>query len=896
MTTIERGLINKFNRGIVDPDVDVREDVEKIANSSEVMTNFLPERLGPMVYRSGSGYIVDTRLGADTLLIPFVRSLEEAVLLELTNSSIRVSDSDSILSGSTVTSTLTNMDFTTGTGWLNDDDLRCVSTSNTGELAQTGIRGQGEARVYQLLGSTQIGQPHVLEIAVTQGPVRLRMGYSSVSSNEIFDGFLGTGHHFIRFTPTSVGLAFTFSNDLYITTKIDYVSFLQSGDMILDMTKLARGNFDGNANFRNLRWDQSADVMFFASKGYFPFKVVSHGIGSWGIERYEHFYGPYEPLSDETIGLSYVFVQGDHTPQLTTDKPYFNSAFDYDGMLLKYVTRGQYGFKEGTVVDAVTEPVFLFGTARQLNVYVNATTGSGWSVQLQKSFNKINWETVSGETYNGINTNFTYNDGLTNVEVYYRLRVADAGTGVTDLDLQLTHDYGSVEVNLRLLQEIDANNAEFYSYDGKEIFRDTRDWYIGSWGGANPVPTALGFHEGRLFFVGNNKIWGSESDNYYSFDRDIEGASAAIQKTIGFGSVEDIHWLISGTRLIAGVTNGELSIRSDSLGQVMTDLNTNIKLGSNYGAAPIPPIAIDDEVLFVQRSKNKIISLTYSLQSEVHQGVDLNVLTPALLDAKVVRMDMVRNPETRVYVVMEDGTMFVLLYDRAEDIRSWSKIEAADGGLFKDVCVLPGVDEDRVYVVVERNGSTVIEKFASLKDAIGGSLSKHYDSYVEYTSPGTTLTGLGHLNGDQVMVWVDGVEEGPYTVSGGQVTGVTAGINVVAGLPYSAQYKSGRLTEHSDQTSVLERKRPINLGLIMKNYVVGSVLVGPESPATGNMPAIEDGKAAVSGDYKFYPFEFDSDMEVDPRIHIAATGPCKIKAITYDMKNSDKKTKKVGGN
>lgn len=51
----------------------------------------------------------------------------------------------------------------------------------------------------------------------------------------------------------------------------------------------------------------------------------------------------------------------------------------------------------------------------------------------------------------------------------------------------------------------------------------------------------------------------------------------------------------------------------------------------------------------------------------------------------------------------------------------------------------------------------------------------------------STVTGLGHMNGTSVYALVDGLVQGPFTVSGGAITLTTPGSQIVVGYRYQAQ-------------------------------------------------------------------------------------------------------------
>ena len=244
---------------------------------------------------------------------------------------------------------------------------------------------------------------------------------------------------------------------------------------------------------------------------------------------------------------------------------------------------------------------------------------------------------------------------------------------------------------------------------------------------------------------------------------------------------------------------------------------------------------------------------------------------------------MSRQPETRIFCVLTDGTVRVLMLDLAEDVQAWSRITTT--GTIEDVVILPGVEEDRVYFSVNRDDGRYLEKLALQSEAQGASMSKHFDSFVTYSSPGTdTLTGLDHVEGETVRAWADGDDVGSFTVSSGSITVPSSSYtDVCVGLPYNADMRSNRLSDYIDQDPFVDYKRIVGLGFIMQNAHRGLLQYGSDENNLQSMPLIERGSDdAITGIDTVYdelPVEFDGVYETDPRVFLRATGPATILAL-----------------
>jgi hypothetical protein len=197
----------------------------------------------------------------------------------------------------------------------------------------------------------------------------------------------------------------------------------------------------------------------------------------------------------------------------------------------------------------------------------------------------------------------------------------------------------------------------------------------------------------------------------------------------------------------------------------------------------------------------------------------------------------------------------------------------------EDVAVLPGgsgVSEDRVYYLVDReiNGSTVryIEKWALEEECQGGTINKCVDSHILGTITNGTMTGLSHLEGKEVKVWVNGKDIGKATVSGGQITGLSEdGSNACVGIAYIARWRSTKLGE---LTSLQKTAR---LGLILDNTHYQGVKYGPDFNNLDNLPLVEDGTAlaadTVHTHYDERSFTLDGSWDSDTRVCLQGESP-----------------------
>jgi hypothetical protein len=863
-------VVNKFNRGEVSSLALAREDVAKVQNSGSLMTNFVPMRLGPMIYRPGTEHLGSVN---EAFMVPFIAATDDTAILEFTNNQLRVWVDDALVGRTSVTSTVTNGTFTSDiTGWTDDSGAGSTTAWQTGGYASLTGADTTKAVLYQTISNTETDVEHGLTVVVLQAPVQIKIGTGGNGSDDLYSGTLDPGTHSLVFTPDS-NFTITFSNSAEYETLIDSVALDTTGTLAFT-TDVA------TADLSSLRYTQSADVVYFARNGNPLFKIERRGVKSWSIADYRVDDGPFETINNTEITLTPGALDGDTT--LTASDSFFKST--HVGALFKLASLGQEVDAAVSAAGNGTGSIRVtgIGDARKFTISRSGTWVA--TVTLQRSIDDSTWEDVETYTANGVKT---YDDNLDNSILYYRLYVKAGEWTSGTVNLNLTYASGSIEGICRVTAYTSATVVDVQVLTSFGATDATRDWYEGSWSDKRGHPSATDLYEGRLWFAGDNQVWGSVSDAYTSFDRGIEGDSASIQKTIGFGPVDTVHWLAASNRLLMGVASDEIAIRSSSFGEVLTPENTNLKAGSNKGVAPIEPLKKDGSVFFVQRSGIKIYALNYRLDKDEHSAGDITVLNPEICEAGIKRMAFTQEPDQRIYVVLDDGTARVYLTDPTEDVAAWSRIET-DGDI-EDVIVLPGLKEDRVYFVVNRTGGRYFEKLSLYSEAKAGNLSKVFDSSLTLTSPGTTITVSHIANGSTVGVWADGQDRGDFTVTAGQITVPSSWTNVCVGLRYTADYVTNKIAGFVPGSVLSRRKRIVDTGLVLKDYRPGALTIGPSIADLKALPGIEDGKAVVTttniDNYDEIPFEYDGEDEADPRIYLRCIGPCTVMALTYGVKD-----------
>jgi hypothetical protein len=782
------------------------------------------------------------------------------------------------------------------------------------------VKSQGSKRVFNAtsIGAlaraekrvivSDTGTEHSLAIQVERGPITMRVGSSARDDDYIGETTLGTGYHNLAFTP---------NGDFYITLQHDglvdrIVASLTIGDTgTVEITAPWEA-----ADLGNIRYDQSADVVYIDCEGVRPQKVERRGTGrSWSVVDYAPNNGPFLSTASSSAKLKPSYFFGNTT--IDSDVQVFTS--DHVGTLFRIFHEGQNGVWKLGADETFTDAIEVTG-------YSDTGGGAGGERQVTISVSGV-WvgtaiieRSFDGgeEGFHPADTNFiasqssasdtgtfsrTVNDLDDNIRVWYRVRLSAWTSGVATVTM--TYSGGGVTGVARVTGYNSNTNVDIEVLSRFSDTGPSDDWQEGHWSPQQGYPTAVALSGGRLGHAEGGELFLSVSDDYENFDDGTIGDAGPIVRSLGSGPVDAIRFLIAKLRLLIGTAGAELALTSSSLDEPVTPTNCSARQFSTQGSANLRALHLDTRAIHVQRSGSRLYMIGPSDAAfGDYASFDLTRMVPDLLVSGVVSLAVQRQPDTRIHCVLADGTVAILTYEPEEEVVCWSMWEGdtGTGAAVEKVAVLPGTAEDAVFYHVRRtiNGTTkrYLEKWAKESECTGDTgLSWLMDSARSYTDTGRSaaLTDIAtHLVGESVVVWSDdtglipGVDRSPdvngvqtrYTVdTGGDVTLSAAAHHAVAGLPYRALWKSAKLAYASEAgTALAQLKRTDKIGFVVWQTHNNGLFFGNDTGNLDPLPRILDEGAEVDADKIFAAEEmiampFPGLWKADSRIVLEGQSP-----------------------
>lgn len=869
-------ILNTFNRGEVSDAAQVREDVEKVRRSGSLMENWMALKQGPMIRRPGF-QVIAALPTTGRRIYPFQYSADETALLEFGDSTLRIWLSGAtLLARTAVTTAITNGGFGSGlTGWTDASGSGATVTASSGKAILTGADTE-DAVLYQTL-TTQTGAEHGLMVIVEEGPCRLKIGENGVNSTEITDSVLEPGKYSFAFTP-SANITITLVNSNRYATKVNEVTIEGAGTVTLQ-TPVSL------ADLSTLKLTATAGRIFASWSGEM-FLIERRGTKSWGVADFRADDGPFDTINiDEGLTLTPSGLAGNVT--LTASKAHFKDP-ESVGTLRKLLSTGQTVSASVTAEDNGTNSIQVSGVGNTRKF--SYTIGGSFSatVTLQRSTDDASWVDVDSWT---APRSATFDDGVDNAIYYYRLRVkaGDYTSGTVTLSMEYTG--GGIEGICRITSVSSATVANVQVLQNFGATDATSLWYRTQWGDGDGHPNACRLYEGRLHLGGKSGFWSSVSDLFRSFDRSIEGPSKSIYKTIGVGPVDNVSWIAPAIRLGLATASDVIPVRSSSFGEALTQDNTNLRVGPQVGAASIEPDEAENALYFVQRSRRKLYELSYSGATDGFAPRDLTSLNPEIFSSDIEQIVIAREPDKRLFSVLADGAARILLFDKVEDVLGLHRL-SINGGLIKQMTVLPDSPEDRVFAIVSHDGTEYLCRLAKMSEAT----TRPVDLYTNFAGPISTATGLSRFNGETVQAWAGSVLIGEFTVSGGSAVLGGTYSDVTVGLKITATYQSSRLGDYDRESSTIGvRKRVKALSLRLRNFWHGTLTVGRDAGHLTAIRKVANGAelvtTAIISSHDAPMDEFEGGFYADSRIYVKAEGPCTLDAIAFEFDDSESKAR-----
>ena len=565
------------------------------------------------------------------------------------------------------------------------------------------------------------------------------------------------------------------------------------------------------ADLAALKWTQSADTLFLVHPDFAPRKLVRFGNANWHLSTLEFRDGPYGPLYSGTgqgnganvvgIGLGVSAINGDAVTVIAVP----------NGLSISGAVNN--GAGEIRITTSTAHKLKTDDPVRIASVTGTTEANGDWTVT-KISSTELD---LQGSTF----ANAYVAGGNLDARVF---APTDVGRLLRKLDANLYWGHARITAVTNCFTAT-VNVLEPFSVTTQE-----RTWRLGAFSETSGWPSSVTLYEERLFFSATptqpTTLWGSVTGDFTNFAPTDTASSTteiidsdAVTLTIADDEIDIIRW-IKGMRVLAGASAaGEFVLQASSLNEAITPSNAKYTPSTRKGSADMAPIKVGNGAMFIGRNRNRLYEFAYSVDSDFYASEDLSIFAEHLTGRLIRSMAYQDQPYSTVWCACDDGTLIALSYMKEQSVIGWHQHTLGGEDVkVRSVACIPSDTQTELYAIVERtvNGQTVRYVEVMEDDFQPSSVDDkahcfYVDSGFTYNgAPGTTISGLDHLEGESVTVLADGAVHPNRTVSSGDIELAYPASVVQIGLGYQSRLATMPLDYGAQDGSALGRKKRVS--------------------------------------------------------------------------------------
>ncbi len=232
---------------------------------------------------------------------------------------------------------------------------------------------------------------------------------------------------------------------------------------------------------------------------------------------------------------------------------------------------------------------------------------------------------------------------------------------------------------------------------------------------ATEHPRTVGFFEERRVFGGTSSstagygrpatIFVSATGDYANYDQSVIPLSSdAGEWELACRRREEIRGLAILGKILA-LTNSSTWSFGGAGGAALSPAEANppdAKAHLQIGSSWVDPLVVGNVVLQARTKGSGVRDLLFDINQASYTGGDLTEWAQHLFREKtIVDWCYAEDPWGIVWVVLSDGSLLSLTYDRAKSVWAWARHDM-EGAAVESICSVPEDSEDVVYLVVAR--------------------------------------------------------------------------------------------------------------------------------------------------------------------------------------------------
>lgn len=603
---------SSFNAGEFSPRLEGRTDIAKYQSACRICEGFIPLIQGPAQRRGGFRYVAEVKDStARTWLVKFEFNVTQAYQLEFGNHYIRF-------------------------------------YANHGQVIVSGVSAWLTTTVYALGDLVvQGGVNYYCKVAHTSGTFATDLAAG--------DWYALTGA--IYEIPSPYGTA--------------------------DLTA-ADGTF-------NIRFVESADVVYFAHGTYAPRKLSRLGATDWTLTTLTPSGGPFKAENITTTTVYASAATGAVT--LTASLGIFSAS--NVGSLFSLTQKSVLDIKSWEAGKAILVGDLRRSDGKNYKALTSATTGGNKPTH---SFGAV----VDGDT--GVQWQYT-----------------DPGFGC----VLITAYSSPTVVTGTVVSPFPGNPSSQLPNYAVLVGNATTRWAFAAWSDIEGWPTQVSFYRSRLCFGRKQTVWESVAGDFETFTAlsqdSLVTTDMAITENLQSSKVNDLQWMEANSSsidaLVCGTAGSEFVIKSMTENSPYGTDNKTAVMISTLGSRNAPPVHAGNVLLFVQKAGSKLRDVTYDFYSNQFQSVDQSVLAEHIPKVGLVQIVYQQEPYSLIWGVRADGLLVCMTYSREQypdaPHGGWHRHPVGGSGIVECASIIgaPDSSRDELWTITQRTINGVTKRY-----------------------------------------------------------------------------------------------------------------------------------------------------------------------------------------
>ena len=414
----------------------------------------------------------------------------------------------------------------------------------------------------------------------------------------------------------------------------------------------------GEDELADLKFTQSADVMYLVHPLFAPRKITRTSHTAWSIAEVAFERGP---MQDDNTG-TVTFLASGRTGNVNVTASSSTFVSTDVGRLIK-------------VHDGVTKITSLTSaTVVATTVQENADGRS----ELMPAYTAA---TISAHEGDPSSTGLEHNDRYQDTAGQFIAQGFKEGQKITVTGFTTGNNNNSSAIIVRVTEDTlllapSSDVTDEAAGDSVTIAGDltaSTEWALGAFSGTTGFPSAVAFYEQRLVFASTTAqpqtLFFSVGGSFEDFNGGVNDTDA-LTYTLGSNQVNIIRYLQAGRVLLVGTSGGEFVVSSSEQAP-LSPTNASVKRQATYGSANIQPVQVANTTLFIQRAKRKLRELIFDLNTDSYQAPDLTILAEHITEGGIKEMALQQEPDNIVWCVRIDGKLVGMTYRREENVIAW---------------------------------------------------------------------------------------------------------------------------------------------------------------------------------------------------------------------------------